>query len=108
MHAKVVCDAAHRGHGAHGGEGGLPNYQWLAAASEREYLLPQVRQDAMIEKQLLLEARIVFFDSLHNIYAATPLSIASCRLATSPSDQNNRNVIAWPDRLEEGLEAAGR
>lgn len=45
---------------------------------------------------------------LHNPYAATPLSIASYRLATSPSDQNNRNVIAWLDRLEESVQAAGR
>ena len=45
---------------------------------------------------------------LHNPYAATPLSIASYRMATSPSDQNNRNVIAWLDRLEESVQAAGR
>lgn len=29
-------------------------------------------------------------------------------MATSPSDQNNRNVIAWLDRLEESVQAAGR
>jgi hypothetical protein len=36
---------------------------------------------------------------LHNPYLATPLSIASYRMATSPSDQNNQNVIDWLDRL---------
>lgn len=29
-------------------------------------------------------------------------------MATSPSDQNNRNVIAWLDRLEDSVRTAGR
>ncbi|KAJ7226928.1 hypothetical protein GGX14DRAFT_627532 [Mycena pura] len=37
---------------------------------------------------------------LHNPYIATPLSIASYRMATSPSDATNRNIIAWLDRLQ--------
>ncbi|EPS93162.1 hypothetical protein FOMPIDRAFT_63796 [Fomitopsis schrenkii] len=70
------------------------------APNKREYLLAQIRQKDVIIEKLLRE--------LHNPYAATPLSIASYRLATSPSDQNNRNVIAWLDRLEESVQAAGR
>lgn len=38
---------------------------------------------------------------------ATPLSIASYRMATSPSDQNNRNIIAWLDRLQASVRAGG-
>ncbi|TFY54810.1 hypothetical protein EVJ58_g8640 [Rhodofomes roseus] len=67
--------------------------------SKREYLLAQIRQKDIIIEKLLRE--------LHNPYAATPLSIASYRMATSPSDHNNRNVIAWLDRLEESVQAAG-
>jgi hypothetical protein len=37
---------------------------------------------------------------------ATPLSIASYKLATSPSDQNNSNIIAWLDRLQSSVRAA--
>lgn len=44
---------------------------------------------------------------LHNPYLATPLSIASYRMATSPSDQNNRNVLAWLDRLQSSVRDAG-
>jgi hypothetical protein len=44
---------------------------------------------------------------LHNPYLATPLSIASYRMATSPSDQNNRNIIAWLDRLQASVRAGG-
>ncbi len=29
-------------------------------------------------------------------------------MATSPSDQNNRNVIAWLDRLQDSVRTAGR
>ncbi|KZT65531.1 hypothetical protein DAEQUDRAFT_768801 [Daedalea quercina L-15889] len=71
-----------------------------ASPSKREYLLAQIRQKDIIIEKLLRE--------LHNPYAATPLSIASYRMATSPSDQSNRNVIAWLDRLEESVQAAGR
>ncbi|KAI0722050.1 hypothetical protein C8Q72DRAFT_859459 [Fomitopsis betulina] len=78
-------------------DGDLP---MSGSSSKREYLLAQIRQKDVIIEKLLRE--------LHNPYAATPLSIASYRLATSPSDQNNRNVIAWLDRLEESVQAAGR
>jgi hypothetical protein len=44
---------------------------------------------------------------LHNPYIATPLSIASYRMATSPSDQNNKNVLAWLDRLQASVKDAG-
>ncbi|KAF8659280.1 hypothetical protein AX16_001855 [Volvariella volvacea WC 439] len=67
--------------------------------SKREYLLAQIRQkDAIIESLL---------KQLHNPYVATPLSIASYRLATSPADQNNKNVIAWLDRLQASVSTAG-
>ncbi|KAF8151772.1 fungal-specific transcription factor domain-containing protein [Crassisporium funariophilum] len=68
--------------------------------SKREYLLAQIRQkDAIIESLL---------KQLHNPYIATPLSIASYRMATSPSDQNNRNVLAWLDRLQSSVRDAGK
>lgn len=38
---------------------------------------------------------------------ATPLSIASYRMATSPSDQNNRDIIAWLDKLQGSVQSAG-
>ncbi|KAG7085553.1 hypothetical protein E1B28_003110 [Marasmius oreades] len=67
--------------------------------SKREYLLAQIRQkDAIIESLL---------KQLHNPYLATPLSIASYRMATSPSDSENRNVIAWLDRLQSSFQSAG-
>lgn len=44
---------------------------------------------------------------LHNPYKATPLSIASYRMATSPSDSGNQNVIAWLDRLQSSVQSAG-
>lgn len=44
---------------------------------------------------------------LHNPYMATPLSIASYRMATSPSDQNNRDIIAWLDKLQGSVQSAG-
>ena len=44
---------------------------------------------------------------LHNPYLATPLSIESYRMATSPSDQNNKNVLAWLERLEHSVRTAG-
>ncbi|KAF7318088.1 hypothetical protein HMN09_00316700 [Mycena chlorophos] len=63
-----------------------------SAPNKREYLLAQIRQkDAIIESLL---------KQLHNPYIATPLSIASYRMATSPSDTANRNIIAWLDRLQ--------
>jgi hypothetical protein len=69
------------------------------APNKREYLLAQIRQkDAIIESLL---------KQLHNPYLATPLSIASYRMATSPSDQNNRDIIAWLDRLQASVRSAG-
>ncbi|GJE99679.1 fungal-specific transcription factor domain-containing protein [Phanerochaete sordida] len=69
------------------------------APNKREYLLAQIRQkDAIIESLL---------KQLHNPYLATPLSIESYRMATSPSDQNNKNVLAWLDRLEHSVRTAG-
>ncbi|KAF7291885.1 hypothetical protein MIND_01213800 [Mycena indigotica] len=63
-----------------------------SAPNKREYLLAQIRQkDAIIESLL---------KQLHNPYIATPLSIASYKMATSPSDTTNRNIIAWLDRLQ--------
>lgn len=35
------------------------------------------------------------------------MSIASYRMATSPSDQNNQNVLAWLDRMETSVRTAG-
>ncbi|KAF5345063.1 hypothetical protein D9758_010418 [Tetrapyrgos nigripes] len=65
--------------------------------SKREYLLAQIRQkDAIIESLL---------KQLHNPYIATPLSIASYRLATSPSDSGNKNVLAWLDRMQTSVQS---
>ncbi|TFK71035.1 hypothetical protein BDN72DRAFT_493272 [Pluteus cervinus] len=67
--------------------------------SKREYLLAQIKQkDAIIESLL---------KQLHNPYIATPLSIASYRMATSPSDTTNSNVLAWLDRLQASVSTAG-
>ncbi|KAF6756613.1 fungal-specific transcription factor domain-containing protein [Ephemerocybe angulata] len=63
--------------------------------SKREYLLAQIRQKDEIIESLLKQ--------LHNPYLATPLSIASYRLATSPSDQNKGSVLAWLDRLQSSV-----
>ncbi|KAF8881560.1 hypothetical protein BD779DRAFT_1545499 [Infundibulicybe gibba] len=69
------------------------------APNKREYLLAQIRQkDAIIENLL---------KQLHNPYIATPLSIASYRMATSPSDENNHQVIEWLDRLKASVATAG-
>ena len=35
------------------------------------------------------------------------MSIASYRMATSPTDQNNQNVLAWLGRLQASVQAAG-
>jgi hypothetical protein len=69
------------------------------APNKREYLLAQIRQKDTIIESLLKQ--------LHNPYIATPLSIASYKLATSPSDQNNSNIIAWLDRLQSSVRTAG-
>ncbi|KAF8063303.1 fungal-specific transcription factor domain-containing protein [Lyophyllum atratum] len=71
----------------------------LPRISKREYLLAQIRQkDAIIESLL---------KQLHNPYIATPMSIASYRMATSPSDHNNKNILAWLDRLQASVRTAG-
>ena len=44
---------------------------------------------------------------MHNPYLATPLSIASYRMATSPSDQNKGNVLAWLDQLQSSVRDSG-
>ncbi|KAF9074255.1 hypothetical protein BDP27DRAFT_1317542 [Rhodocollybia butyracea] len=69
------------------------------APNKREYLLAQIRQKDTIIESLLKQ--------LHNPYVATPLSIASYRMATSPSDSTNRNVLAWLDRLQSSVRNAG-
>lgn len=90
----------------------------LYRTSKREYLLAQIRQKDIIIEKLLREVcplpcaltgrlSLNLVLQLHNPYTATPLSIASYRMATSPSDKNNRDVIAWLDRLEESVAAAG-
>ncbi|KAJ3922433.1 hypothetical protein F5877DRAFT_75326 [Lentinula edodes] len=70
------------------------------APNKREYLLTQIRQKDMIIESLLKE-------KLNNPYVATPLSIASYRMATSPSDSSNDNVLAWLDRLRTSVQDAG-
>ncbi|KAI8977809.1 hypothetical protein BD414DRAFT_554477 [Trametes punicea] len=67
--------------------------------SKREYLLAQIRQKNAIIESLLKQ--------IHNPYLATPMSIASYRMATSPTDQNNQNVIAFLDRLQASVQTAG-
>ncbi|GLB42696.1 putative fungal specific transcription factor [Lyophyllum shimeji] len=69
------------------------------APNKREYLLAQIRQKDTIIESLLKQ--------LHNPYIATPMSIASYRMATSPSDSNNKNIIAWLDRLQASVRMAG-
>ncbi|KAH7920352.1 hypothetical protein BV22DRAFT_1021375 [Leucogyrophana mollusca] len=69
------------------------------APNKREYLLAQIRQKDQIIESLLKQ--------LHNPYIATPLSIASYKMATSPSDKDNINVVDWLDRLQAGNAAPG-
>jgi hypothetical protein len=65
------------------------------APNKREYLLAQIRQkDAIIESLLR---------QIHNPYTATPMSIASYRMAISPSDENNKDIISWLDLLQTSL-----
>jgi hypothetical protein len=69
------------------------------APNKREYLLAQIRQkDAIIESLL---------KQLHNPYLATPMSISSYQMATSPSDQNNKDLLMWLDRLHNSGTTAG-
>lgn len=69
------------------------------APNKREYLLAQIRQkDAIIESLL---------KQVHNPYQATPLSIASYRMATSPSDESNTSILGWLDRLQSSVRDAG-
>ena len=86
------------------------------ASSKREYLLAQIRQkDAIIEsllKQVCRLCIVIAFTisdilQLHNPYLATPLSIASYRMATSPIDQKNHSVLSWLDRLQSSVRDAG-
>ncbi|KAF8634663.1 hypothetical protein AX15_000766 [Amanita polypyramis BW_CC] len=66
-------------------------------ANKREYLLAQLRQkDAVIESLL---------KQLHNPYQATPMSIASYQMATSPSDRNNCDTLEWLSRLKSSLKS---
>ncbi|KAF8631666.1 hypothetical protein AX17_005067 [Amanita inopinata Kibby_2008] len=70
----------------------------IPSISKREYLFAQLRQkDAVIESLL---------KQLHNPYTATPLSIASYQMATSPSDRNNREVMDWLNRLKSSVKNA--
>lgn len=48
-----------------------------------------------------------FVEQLHNPYLATPLSVASYKAATSPSDSDNMNVVDWLDRLQASLKQPG-
>ncbi|KAG6852894.1 hypothetical protein C0991_008344 [Blastosporella zonata] len=86
-------------------------------SSKREYLLAQIKQkDAIIESLLkqvgsalsFIDVTLTAFDlQLHNPYIATPMSIASYRMATSPSDQNNKSILDWLDRLQSSVRTAG-
>ncbi|KAJ7660324.1 hypothetical protein DFH06DRAFT_393736 [Mycena polygramma] len=69
-----------------------------SAPVKREYFLAQLRhKDAIIESLL---------KQLHNPYIATPLSIASYRMATSPSDTTNHDILTWLDRLQASVRAS--
>ncbi|KAF7366045.1 hypothetical protein MVEN_00480700 [Mycena venus] len=70
---------------------------FVSASSKHEYLLAQIRQKNQIVESLLKQ--------LHNPYIATPLSIASYRMATSPSDATSCTLLAWLDRLQASVRA---
>lgn len=42
-------------------------------------------------------------NKLHNPYQATPMSIESYLMATSPSDRDNRDTVEWLTRLKASL-----
>ncbi|KAH9942813.1 hypothetical protein B0H21DRAFT_695974 [Amylocystis lapponica] len=69
--------------------------------SKREYLLAQIRQKDVIIEKLLRE-------QLHSPYTATPMSIASYRLNTSPSDRTKQTVVDWLDRMQSSVESSNR
>ncbi|KAJ6479456.1 hypothetical protein C8R47DRAFT_983369, partial [Mycena vitilis] len=86
-----TCDRCHTARRTCIVEGRKPR----SAPVKREYLLAQLRhKDAIIESLL---------KQLHNPYLATPLSIESYRMATSPSDTTNRNILTWLDRLQSSV-----
>ncbi|OBZ72956.1 Protein priB [Grifola frondosa] len=76
------------------------------APNKREYLLAQIRQKDAIIQSLLKQVRSL--ESIHNPYLSTPLSIASYKMATSPTDRNSQNVIAWLERMQASVESAGQ
>ncbi|KAF8187951.1 hypothetical protein K438DRAFT_1834414 [Mycena galopus ATCC 62051] len=120
---KMKCDFRPGGSGSSAGNGGgcpfffyvrgkrgvvfWPERRTKALCSKREYLLAQIRQKDQIIESLLKEAGILYSSplQLHNPYIATPLSIASYRMATSPSDAINCNILAWLDRLQASVHA---
>ncbi|KAG1853069.1 hypothetical protein F4604DRAFT_1933338 [Suillus subluteus] len=67
--------------------------------SKREYLLAQIRHKDQIIESLLKQ--------LHNPYLATPLSVASFKAATSPSDSDNMNIVDWLDHLQASTKQPG-
>ncbi|KAK2461096.1 hypothetical protein APHAL10511_006875 [Amanita phalloides] len=70
----------------------------ISPISKREYLLAQLRQkDAIIESLL---------KQIHNPYQATPMSIESYLMATSPSDRDNRNTVEWLNHLKSSLKTS--
>ncbi|CDO69738.1 hypothetical protein BN946_scf184697.g10 [Trametes cinnabarina] len=96
----------------------------LSPHSKREYLLAQIRQKNAVIESLLKQVRptragltgrlwhspthrLYVPPKIHNPYLATPMSIASYRMATSPTDQNNQNVIAFLDRLQASVSTVG-
>ncbi len=62
-----------------------------------ESLLKQVRRYAMLWNYAHEVVK------LHNPYQATPMSIESYLMATSPSDRDNRDTIEWLTRLKSSL-----
>lgn len=91
----------------------------LPHISKREYLLAQIRQKDAIIESLLKQVGIVTVlllvrgnealshPQVHNPYIATPMSIASYKMAISPSDSSNKNVLAWLGCLEASVQNAG-
>ncbi|KAH7886528.1 fungal-specific transcription factor domain-containing protein [Phlebopus sp. FC_14] len=70
------------------------------APNKKEYLLAQIRHKDQIIESLLKQ--------LHNPYIATPLSITSFKLATSPSDKDNVRIADWMDRLQASTRTPGQ
>ncbi|KAF7290709.1 hypothetical protein MIND_01311600 [Mycena indigotica] len=66
-----------------------------SAPNKTKYLMAQIRHKDEIIESLLKQ--------IHNPYTATPMSIASFRMASSPSDANDVDVVTWLSQMKASI-----